>query len=574
MKQVAKNTTVAIALAASISMIVAGCGNTVTNANQSSAASTQTRTTGAAKNGGQLVISQYQPFDNTFIPNLSTIGFTQNLVYYAFDPLFTMDKNYNVVSDLADKYSWSADHKTITITLKPTAKWSDGQPITSDDVLLYLDFMDSKDYVNTYQGQLESVVDDIKGANPNGKTESFAKLGGFERVSDKVFKIHFAKKNIHEMVFNILSWYPLPSHILKGIPFSQYLDMNYDRMPSVTSGAYTFAKVNGTDSVVMNANPHYVMGKPHISSVVWKTVNADVAPGMLEGNQIDYLMNGVQPKDVANIEKMSNIVLHHPVDQGYFDLGLKDSRPYFKNVKVRQAFMYAINRALLVKAVVKGYGNVANTPISPTMFGYTTKGINPYAYSPSRANQLLNQAGWKKSSNGQRMLPGGKQPVNLTLGYPSNDPVRTTAAIQIQQDLGAVGIQVSLKSFAKSSTMYEEVASGQLDMWMGQESGLGPYPNIQSLWGSKNSENEQFNAWMDAKNDELIAAANSDKAANTTYYKNALDAWLRYMNQQVPAVFLWNKDALYVFNKRVEIPSNDWQGNGFQPIHLEQWWLQ
>jgi peptide/nickel transport system substrate-binding protein len=541
-------------------------------------ASFSATTSNAARiqDGGTLTVSQEQPFDQIFIPNLSSIWYTSNIVQWAFDGLFMFDKNYNIQNDLASAYTWSPDHMTLTIRLKKNAVWSDGQPIISDDVLLYLDFLASKVYNTTFQGEYESLVDDIKGAQDimNGKATSFAKTGGFVKVNDKEFKIHFAKKNIHELMFNVMYWYPLPSHVLKNIPFSQWEDMAYDKHPTVTSGPFLIDQVNGRDNVVMKANPRYIFGKPHIDEIIFKTVNADVATGELAAGQIDYEMSGIQPKDVAKLQSIKNVTLYKPVDQGYYYLGLKDNKKFFSDVRVRQALTYGIDRQALVNGVLKGYGQVANSPVTPAQWGYIgeKQGLNPYKYNVAKANQLLDAAGYKKKDkNGYRLVPGTNNPITLTLGYPSKDPKRVIAAQAIASDLKKIGIKVQLEVFGDSTTMYNKVQAGQLDMWMGGWVQLGAYQDVRSLWRSNMAYNTGFEDWQDKRADAILDAMYSDKAANTAYYKQELAEFQKYVNQQMPVVLLFYDDLLYAINNRVHIPSNDW--NPLQPFNPYQWWL-
>lgn len=557
-------TKVSLALATSMSAVAAGFG---TQALQASAA-----------DGNTIVYSQYQPFDNVFIPQLSSIAYTGYITAFAFDNLFTLDKNYNLTNDLAQSYVWSADKKSLTITIKKNAKWSDGQPITSDDVLLFMNYLASPAYNNQFQGEYESEVADVVGADSlvKGKATSFANTGGFKKISDKQFKVTFSVQNPHEMLFNVLFWTPLPSHILGKIPISEWQNNAYDREPTVSSGAYVIDQVNGTDTVHMHANPYYVFGKPKIAYQVWKTVNPDVTPGELQSGQIDYDLNGLQPSDMPSISQFSNITAHSPVDQGYYYMGLKDNQAYFKNVKVRQAITYAINRNAIVKGVVKGYGVVANGPLTPAQWSYidAKSGMNPYNYSPSKASKLLDQAGWKKDSKGWRTLPGTSKEVTLTLGYPSTDPQRTAAATEVAQDLQKVGIHVDLKTYPKSSGMYTDVEGNKLNMWMGGWLNLGAVQDIKSLWSIKSAYNSGFQDWNDKTNEKLIAAAYSTATYNTGVYASALKKWQKYVNQQMPIVFLWDDDLLYAINKRVHIPSNQWQGAGFSPLHPETWTLQ
>lgn len=528
----------------------------------------------AVPNGGSMVVSQYQPFDNQFIPQLSSIAYTAYISAYAFDGLMQYDNKWNIVSDLAKTWKWSADQKTLTINLDPKAKWSDGQPITADDVLLYMNFLASPAYNNDFQGEYGSLVGDVVGASDinGGKATSFASTGGFTKINQKTFAVHFSVLNPHEIPFNILFWTPLPSHILGKIPFSQWQNMSFDHQPSVSSGPYKFAQVSGTDSVTMSANPNYLFGKPHVSQVIWKTVNPSVALGELQQGQIDYDLNGLQPTDMQYLSKLGNVKGYHPVDQGYFYMGFKTSKSYLSNPVVRQAFTYAVNRQAIVDGVVKGMGIVANGPLTPSQFGYTAKGMNQYGYSPAMANKLLDKAGWKKNASGMRTFPGTNKIATLTLGYPTIDPQRTAAAIEISQDLRKVGVRVDFKYYPKSSGMYKDVEAGAIDMWMGGWLGLGPVQDVRSIWSYDSAYNSGFEAWNDPKNEALLKAAYAPNSADGKVFKSALTKWSAYVNQQMPVMFLWDDDLLYAMANRVHIPAQD--NTTLLPLRPQDWYLQ
>lgn len=149
MRKITKASTATIALAASLTMLVAGCGTGGSAGNSSSSNSSNSAGSGGSGSsnnsaqtaqkpvdGGTLTMAQGTNFNDQFIPAMDASLYTANISSQAFDPLLTIDKDLNFVPDLATKWTFSSDKKTVTITLAD-AKWSDGQPITSDDILIY-----------------------------------------------------------------------------------------------------------------------------------------------------------------------------------------------------------------------------------------------------------------------------------------------------------------------------------------------------------------------------------------------------------------------------------------------------
>jgi peptide/nickel transport system substrate-binding protein len=566
MKRLGKTAMTTVALATSMSMLLAGCGGAQSGANQ-------TGTDTQPKDGGTLTIGQHLPFDNEFIPNISSLLYTYNITNAAFDPLLSVNKQLKYIPWLAKSWTWSNDKKTVTIELQDKANWSDGKPITSDDVLLALDFLGSKDYNTTLQGQNGYLVASILGSDKllNGKATSFAQTGGFHKINDKMFSITFNQADAAVLFSQIAAIQPLPAHVLKSIPFSQWGSSSFDKMPTVVSGPFMFSAVHGKDSVEMKANPSYWKGKPHIATLIFKTVSSDVAPGLLANGNVDFQLTGMKAKDIDNLRNLNNVNVYTEPDMGYYYVGMKLYKPEFKDVRVRQAFMYGIDRAGIVKGVLKGYGQVLNGPLPSVSWAAATTadGMNPYNYDVAKANQLLDQAGWKIGSDGWRIDPYTHQTANLHVVHPT-DSDRTQVALAVQQGLAKLHIKVTVDAPLDVSTMYSKVQSDDksIDMWVGGWS-LSADPDPRGLWGSKDTSN--YERWVDPKNDQLIADTYGIKAFDPNYRKQALVKWQLYVNQQVPLLFMYQKQLIWPVNKRVHIPQSDLTSVG--PINLQDWWV-
>lgn len=573
MKRITKASLATITMSSALAMLVAGCGTTQ-NTGASNSSSTPPATSGTPVNGGTITIGQSTKFDDQFIPDMDASLYTANIAAYSFDSLLATDKNLNFIPWLAKSWDWSSDKKTLTIHLQPNANWSDGQPITSDDVLFTINYLASKTYNTTLQGQYEYLVDPIVGSSRimNGKATSFANTGGFKRIDDKTFSLTFKNVDAAVLWSDISAIQPIPEHILKSIPMKDWGTSSYNKQPNVVSGPYVFSKVTGSDTVQMTANPNYWASKPHIANVVWKTVNPDVAPGLLKDGSIDLLLSGIKPSDVSKLKLIPNVSVVTTPEMGFSYLGLKLYQKEFQNVKVRQAFAYALDRKTMISGILKGYGQPINGPLPSISWAAasTSDGMNNYDYNVAQANKLLDEAGWTKGSDGKRIDPVTGKTANITLDYSSGSPTVEQEALAIKQYLGAVGVQVTLNTPLDFNTLAKKVENDDknLYMWLMAWS-LGTDPDPRGLWDSTDAMN--FPRWKDPHNDQLIKATWDAAAFDKNVRKQAFIQWQLYVNKNLPYVFLWEPDNIFAVNKRVHIPTDDW--NPYGPFNVQQWWV-
>ena len=585
MKIISKASMVTLAMTASLTMLVTGCGSGGGNStgaqgpsNSSGSGSNQPAANsgsgGQPVDGGTLTMAQGTKFNDQFIPGMDASLYTANIMDEAFDPLLTIDKNLNFIPDLASKWTWSADKKTVTITLA-NAKWSDGQPITSDDILFTINYLGSKTYNTTLQGQRGYLVAPILGSDKllNGSATSFAATGGFKKISNTQFSLTFTKVDAAVLYSDIASIYPIPEHVLKNVPLASWGNASYDKMPTVVSGPYTFTQVNAGQSVEMAANPLYFKGKPHISNLVIKTASPDVVPGLLANGQVQYVLNGLQPTDVAKLKQIPGVVVNTPPGNNYTYLGMKLKQvPEFQNVKFRQAIEYGMDRQAMIDGILKGLGVPENGPVPPvsSVAATAANGLNPYNYDPQKAKSLLTSIGYKMGSNGYFIDPLTGKEATFTLSYNSGDPSVQAQAVAIQSDLKKIGIHVVLNSPLDFNTLAKRVETDDksIQMWLlGWY--FGSYVDPRQLWLSTAAFN--FNRWVDPKSDAMINQTWGAQAFDPAYRKQALIKWQLYVNQQLPVNFLYSSDNIYAYGNKLHIPANDWSAQG--PLNIQDWWL-
>ncbi len=564
MKKFTKISMVTVSVTASLSMMLTGCDSSQGESNTASV---------KPVNGGTIHLTETGHWNDEFLPLLDSSTYTQGIYANSFDSLLNTDSKLNFIPWLMKSYTWSEDHKTITCVLQPNAKWSDGYPIISDDVLLYMNYMASKAYSTTFQGQYAYLVGTVKGAADigNGKYTSFEQAGGFRKMNDKKFQIVFTQADGAALTNFVAGYTPLPAHILGSVPFSQWKDSSYDKMPTVVNGPFIPTQVNGNSSITYKANPLYWKGEPHIKNMVLSYVSSDIRASLIVGGKVDY--GDVKSSDFIKLRHNRNLttVVQPAMQFGY--VGVNCTNPVFTDVRVRQAIEYAINRPAIIQGIDKGYGQIMNQSVPQFAWSAAPSSqINPYNYNPAVAKQLLDTAGMTVGSDGWRIDPKTGKKFVVHFDYPSDSQDDLLLAQEIQKDLIAIGLDVELNPPMDFTTLLtkDQNKDRSLQMWiMGTQ--LGSDPDPRGWWGSN-----------DANNDTQFKSPEIDKLIYNTWVLPSdftqagrqvqFIAFNKYVNQELPRIFLDDADNLYLMNKKLHIPNYDWIP-GYGASYIQDWWL-
>ncbi len=576
MRMMKRTTLSTIALAASVAVVLTGCGNDTSSTNNAGGSNSAVDS-GTPVDGGTLTMADTTKWEDMFIPYLNNASPTFAMWELSFEPLMSYDKSLNIKPNLAQSWSYSNGNKTLDIKLDPNAKWSDGKPITSDDVLLFMNFIGSKVYNTTDQGEYGYLVQPVVGSEKiaSGAAQSFANTGGFKKISNTEFQINFSKADAAVLAADVSSYIPLPAHVLGKIPFSQWMNSDFNKKPTVVSSAYIPTQVNGQSSVEYDENDNYFKGKPHISHIVLKYVSEDVLPSLIENGQVDMNIEGnnLDTDSFLKMEKDPNLKTIAQPAMSYGFVGMKVNEPKFQNVQLRQAMEYAIDKQAIIQGVYKGLGKPAYGPIPYFDWAAATPadGMNTYAYNPTKAKQLLEQAGYTIPSGQKwRIDPKTGKPLVFHLVYSSGSPEVQAICTAVAQNLQAVGLNVQLETPLDFNVMLKKIETNDssLDMFF-LANGIGTDPDPRGSWMSTDPGN--LDSWKDPKNDALIDDTFGAKAFNQTYRKQAFVKWQLYVNQQVPMLFLYDRDDTWAYSAKVHIPADSWIPGGY--TNIQDWWI-
>ncbi|MBD1844264.1 ABC transporter substrate-binding protein [Cyanobacteria bacterium FACHB-63] len=367
--------------------------------------------------------------------------------------------------ELAEKWELSPDKKKVTFTLREGLKWSDGAPLTADDVVFT--FRDI--FLNP------KVPTDIQDVLRIGKERQ---LPTVRKIDDR--RVEFTTPEPFAPFLRVTGGLGiLPKHILAetiaktgrdGNPlFLSTWGTDTDPKKIVTNGQYTIDQYAATQRIIFKRNPYYwrkdAQGdqQPYIERIVWSVVenqNTELLQFRSGGLDISEPIRAEDFPILKKEEKRGNFTAYiggtRPITTFMaFNLnqGRRNGRPvvdpvkskWFNNPKFRQAIAYGIDRERMNTNIYRGLGVLINSQILETSPYYLKpeEGLKSYNFDQTKSRQLLKEAGFKLNSRGQLTDAEGNA-VRFTLITNAGNTVREAMVAQIKQDLSQLGIQVDI----------------------------------------------------------------------------------------------------------------------------------
>ncbi|TBR56726.1 nickel ABC transporter substrate-binding protein [Westiellopsis prolifica IICB1] len=330
--------------------------------------------------------------------------------------LLRRNENLELVNDLAQNYTISSDRKIWRFKIREDVRFSDGQPLTAEDIA----------YTFNHTKESGGLVD-------LSLLDKAVVKGNYE------VELHLKQPRI-TFINQIANLGIVPKHAH---------NKNYFRNP-IGSGPYRLVQWNPGEQIIAEANPYYYGTSPNIKRLVILLTLEDATLAAAKAGRVDVARI---PPSLA-IQQISGMKLYAHKSDGHAGLmlpyipntGKKTSQGYSigndvtADPAIRQAVNYAINRQVLVDAILEGYGSPAYTPVSG-MPWEEAKAAIPDA-DANKAKQILTAAGWQ-DNNGDGILEKKGLKAEFSILYPANDSVRQGLALAVAQMLKPIGIQVN-----------------------------------------------------------------------------------------------------------------------------------
>ncbi|MDI4636362.1 MULTISPECIES: ABC transporter substrate-binding protein [Halomonadaceae] len=385
----------------------------------------------APAQGGTLTVpvitTAFTKSFNPYIDNLNTVG------GMIFEPLaFTNVMQGETSFRLAESYEYAEDYKSITYTLRDDLQWSDGEPLTAEDV------------VYTFDLAGDVAVYDLAGVLASGLVTKVTK------VSEREVRFDLAKvdSTVH---WDLNRYMPLPKHVWEqaGDPAT------FTNPEAVGSGPVTEIKYVRPQQMEICRNPHYYQqDRPYLDCIKYRAFNdnSQIQPALMSG-EIDWGSNFI-----ADVDK--TFVATDPANHHYWypandaiHLYFNTEQAPFDDLKFRQAVSVALDREAIVDLAAYGYPTANFFPggIGDYFADYMDESVMEdfgwlTQYDPEKAKALLDEAGYQDvDGDGQRELPDGSElsfDIDVVNGW--TDWVQTV--LMITEYLQDVGINANVNA--------------------------------------------------------------------------------------------------------------------------------
>ncbi len=455
-----------------------------------------------------LIGSDASTFDPHFCTDSATEIFNKNM----YNNLVRFNAKMDLLPDLAESWTVSEDGRTWTFKLRSGVEFHDGTPFNAEAVKACLDRVLNKETGSPRRSVL-APISEVAVVDTNTVN-----------ITTEVPCGSLLQRLAHPVAAMIS-----PAAIAK---YGKDLGTH----PCGT-GAFRFVEWETGERLVLERNEKYFDGAPKVSRLTFQIVPEDATRALLlQAGQADIALR----LPVSELERLKNepdisVIQTDTVMTMY--VALNNSRGVLKDVRVRQALNYAVDKQLIVRDILGGLATVADAPISPYTWGYAPCKV--YERDVQKAKDLLKEAGH----------PDG---VELVLWTPVGRYLMDTQVSEnLQAQWAEAGIKVTIRQWEFQALM-SEVKKGQFDMvllgWSPStgDADQGLYPVFHSTQFPPRS-NRAF--YSNAKVDELLVKAQSETDADKrkALYKEAE----QIITDEAAWTFLYYPKQAAVFRKNI-----------------------
>lgn len=540
---------------------------------------------------GDWIIKQEMSDAEKLNPTVTNDATAQGIYIYIFESLLDIDRvTYELKPTLAKSLpEISDDHLSYTFELKENITFSDGTPLTGEDVIFTLKtvknpFTDAQATRNYFE--------DVKSA---------------ELVDGNKYKVRFnMSKPYFRAIYALGDLDITPKHILdvsgmndkfswtdfetaqksfdsKKFPEMQkYADFLNSEIVSrdpkyvVGSGPYLLEKWITGQSITLNRNENYWNKKllpNYPQKLIFKTIKDQNAALVAAKNKETDYMEVIQPIDfVENIKNPEQFSLKKALvtEPTYNYIAWNNLSPIFSDKKVRWAMAYAIDRKAIIDKIVYGMGTLTQSHIF-TKSKYYDADLPEIPYDIDKAKQLLAEAGWKDTDGDgilDKVIDGKKTDFRFTFTNNTNPKRKKVILILIEQ-LKQLGIEAGIQEY-EWSVFLEKVKKHDFDAnFSGWQLSATPDDPFQ-IWHSSQATGEGSNhiSYNNPESDKLLEANRME--FDESKRAEILRQWQKIIYDDQPVTFLWSEPSRYLYNNRYR--NTRWYAYPDSPL-LYEWWV-
>jgi peptide/nickel transport system substrate-binding protein len=432
--------------------------------------------------------------DVTYDPRVTQSRHEEQVIVQVFDQLIMSDESGKLSPGLATAWELAPDATSVRLKLREGVKFHDGTAFDAEAVKFTLD----------------TIVDPATGSQ--GAVDMLGPYDRTEILSPSEVRIHFKAPNagiVDTLTENELS-------IVSPTAVQKLGKTGFAQAP-VGTGPFRFVSWERGREVILERNPDYawapewsaVKGASNIQRIVHRFIpNNATRVAALEAGEA-HVADILPALDTRRLNDSGRYRAMIGVAAGLsFGALLNTQRAPFDDIRVRQAFMHAIDRPRLAQNLYFGLIKAAFGPLAPSTPGYWSGGEQYFAFDRARANRLLDEAGWAMGSNGIRVKNG--QPLRAY--FPSL--LLPDVAVALQAEARRVGFDIAVENVLKQR-QDELLMTNQYEMavirWVSNDPGVLRIPFHSSNIPEPGKFKFNWARVADPALDKLIAEATQAK---------------------------------------------------------------
>ena len=523
----------------------------------------------------KVAVVSDSPFRGIFNGFLYSDSLDGSFMASTMNGAFPIDADLKIILDSDEtpiKVSVNPEEKTVTYKINPNFKWSNGEPVTTKDIVKTYEIMANQEYITSskslrYNKNRKAIVG-IEEYN-EGKAD---KISGLEVIDDSTMKIHL--KEMTPSVYWGGNFVPefVNAKQFEGIPMDKIIESDALRKNPLSYGPYVIKEIVQGEKVIFEANPYYYKGEPKIKRLEMEILPPSQQVAAIKSGKYDIVLK-VSPEIFPELEKLDNIniLTKKAGSMNYiaFKLGkwddeknevVTDPNSKMYDLNLRKAIAYAIDMDAVSKQFYHGLSTPAKSQLSPLFPSLHNPEINGFKQDVEKAKQLLDEAGFKDvDGDGIREGKDGK-PVKYTLAMMSGGEIAEPLAQYYIQQWRAIGLDVELLDgrLLDSKNFYNRVNGDDpaIDFCIAGI-GFGTDPQQLAIFG----KNAKFNIsrYISDNLEAALDATVSKDAMNEEYRVKAYKDYEKVFMEEIPAVPILNKLDILVVNKRIK--KYDWRPN-------------
>jgi peptide/nickel transport system substrate-binding protein len=461
---------------------------------------------------------------DTYTRYITTGSIFERLLEYDFDEAVLKPW-------LAESYELSDDGLEMTVRLREGVCFSDGVPMTADDIIF------------TYETAQNPGVD-----------------AAVQRIFYKTFKevvkidertVKFVFKEVLWKTFEVVGLFEvLPKHIYD---FNDPSEFNKRISNPVGSGPYVFKKWDVGQQVVLERNENYWGHKPNIEKIVFRFITNDTAAlQAFRSGDVDYMEpSAEQYQEMIKDEEFKKnfyALTYWTPGVPFFYIGWNEKTPFFEDRRVRLAMTHLIDRQAIVDHLLPGDHKVTTSPFY--IYGRQhDPNIQPWPFDPAKAAELLEEAGWR-DTDGDGIRDKDGVPFRFKLSFPTGRVFYEQLAKLFKESAGQVGIEVNTDPY-EWSVFIQKLHERELQAYSLGSGGTIEFDPYQYWHSSQiSSGGGNTTGYNNPEADALLEKARRTLDPDTRYA--LYHDFHRMMHEDQPFTFLYIRPELAFIDKRFE----------------------